>query len=441
MNTYFPEVNKIEYAGQNASSQLAYRYYDPKRIVLGKTMAEQLKLAVCYWHTFCAKGYDAFGPETRNYAWDNADNKLKAAEQKLDAAIEFVTKLNVGYLTFHDTDLAPQGSNPKEYVANFKHMVDKLAYKMQEHKLKLLWGTANAFSHPRYMNGAATSNDPEVFAHAAFQVKHALDATKQLGGQGYVLWGGREGYNSTLNTDIKQELDQFGRFLTMVVEHKHKIGFSGGLYIEPKPCEPTKHQYDFDSATVYALLQKFGLEKEFQLNIEANHATLAGHSFADEIAYACANGILGSVDINRGDAQNGWDTDQFPNSVEELTLVIYEIMRNGGFKTGGFNFDAKIRRSSTNLEDLFYAHIGAIDVLAKSLLAAESLIHSKQLQQVVDARYKKWKSPLGESILRGNSSLEQLAQDVLTNNTDVHPGSEQQELCENIVNQHIWNSK
>lgn len=440
MNKYFPSVNKITYEGPDSKNQLAYRYYDSKRLVLGKTMEEHLKLSVCYWHTFCGKGLDAFGGDTRSYAWDHAETPLKAAEQKLDAAIEFITKLNVSYMTFHDIDLSPHGSSPQEHASNLKHMVSKLAHKMEENKLKLLWGTANAFSNTRYMSGAATASDPEIFAHAAFQVKHAMDATKELGGLGYVLWGGREGYNSTLNTNIKQELDQLGRFLTMVVEYKHKIGFKGGLYLEPKPCEPTKHQYDFDSATVYALLQKFDLEKEFQLNIEANHATLAGHSFADEIAYACANGILGSVDINRGDAQNGWDTDQFPNSVEELTVILYEILKNGGLKTGGFNFDAKIRRASANLEDLFYAHIGGIDVLAKSLLAAESLIRSGQLQQVVDKRYSNWQSDFGKTILGGNTTLEQLSTHVLSHNQNVSATSEQQELCENIVNQHIWQS-
>lgn len=438
MSNYFKNVDKIKFEGVNTTNQLAYRYYDPKRMVLGKTMEEHLRLSVCYWHTFCWHGGDAFGVGTRSYDWDQGSSPIDSATKKLDAAVEFISKLGVPYLTFHDIDLAPDSDSPKEYVANFSHMTDLLAKRMSDNNLKLLWGTANAFSHPRYMSGASTSSDPEIFAYAAFQVKNALEATHKLGGEGYVLWGGREGYDSLLNTNLKQELDQLGKFLTLVVEHKHKIGFKGGLYIEPKPCEPTKHQYDFDSATVYALLQKFGLEKEFTLNIEANHATLAGHSFHDEIAYACANNILGSIDMNRGDYQNGWDTDQFPNSSEELSLILFELLKHGGLKTGGFNFDAKIRRTSTDPLDLFYAHIGAIDLLAKSLLIAESLFTSNQLQDIVAKRYANWNSALGKDILLGKKSLEDLAAHVLQMNKTVYPVSGNQELCENIVNQHIW---
>ncbi|MEN9391055.1 MAG: hypothetical protein RL017_352 [Pseudomonadota bacterium] len=438
MVSYFNEIDKINFAGPDTEKQLAYRYYDANRMVLNKTMAEHLKIAVCYWHSFCWHGGDAFGAATRNLPWEAESNILKRYENKLDAAIEFVTKLGVKYLTFHDIDLAPEGNSPQEYQYNLNHMVDKLGQKLNDNKLQVLWGTANVFSHPRYMSGAATNPNPEIFARAAFQVKNALTATKNLGGLGYVLWGGREGYDTTLNTNIAQELEQLGRFLTLVAEYKHKIGFKGSLYIEPKPCEPTKRQYDFDAATVYALLQKFDLVQEYKLNLEANHATLAGHSFTDEIAYACANNLLGSIDINRGDAQNGWDTDQFPNSVEEMALVLYEIFRHGGLTNGGFNFDAKVRRQSNSLHDMFYAHVGAIDVLAKSLLAAEELIVNKRLSDNISSRYSGWQTSLGSNILQGKVSLEDLAKFVVENNKEVNPPSGQQELCENIVNQAIW---
>lgn len=442
MNNYFNNIDKISFEGIDSSNHLAYKYYDPKRIVLGKTMEEQLRLAVCYWHTFCCKGADAFGNDTRHYPWNNGKSNLEQAENKLEAATQFVTKLGVKYLTFHDIDLSPAGSSAQEYVKNLHHMVDCLEHKLQHHNLKILWGTANLFTHPRYMTGAATTTTPEIFAYASLQVKHVIDATHRLGGQGYVLWGGREGYDTLLNTLIKQESEQFARFLSLVVDYKHKIGFKGSLFIEPKPCEPTKRQYDYDSATVYAFLQKYDLDQEFTLNIEANHATLAGHSFADEVAYACANNLLGSIDMNRGDPQNGWDTDQFPNSVEDITPVMYEIFKHGGLKHGGFNFDAKIRRQSTDLTDLFYGHIGAIDVLAKSLLVAETLIISKQLENLISKRYQGWQQKLGKDILSNKLDLEQLAQYALNHNIDqVYPLSGQQELCENILNQAIWNSQ
>jgi xylose isomerase len=301
MSTYFSEINVIPYLGTDTENQLAYRFYDPQKIILGKTMAEHLRIAVCYWHTFCWQGHDQFGAGTRLLPWDQVATPLQAAEQKLDAAFEFFTKLNIPYFTFHDRDLSPEGRNIAESVNNLQHMVELVQNKIEQTGIKLLWGTANCFSHPRYMSGAATNPNPEIFAYACAQVKHAMEATYALGGENYVLWGGREGCDSLLHTDLNQELQQFGRFMSMVVEHKHKIGFKGQLLIEPKPCEPTKHQYDFDTANVYAFLQKFGLEKEIKVNIEANHATLAGHSFEHEIAYAIANNLFGSVDINRGE--------------------------------------------------------------------------------------------------------------------------------------------
>jgi xylose isomerase len=434
--SYFTAIESIPYQGVNNQDELAYRYYNPQQLVLGKTMAEQLRLAVCYWHSFCWQGNDPFGGPTRNLPWQASD-ALQQAENKLAAAFEFFSKLNVPFFSFHDTDLAPAGDNPQDYVNNLKHMVELTAKQMAKHKIKLLWGTANLFSHPRYQAGAATNPDPEIFSYGALQVKQALEATHQLQGANYVLWGGREGYDTLLNTDLRQELNQLGRFLSLVAEHKHKIGFTGQLLIEPKPCEPTKHQYDFDSATVYALLQKFNLEQEFKVNIEANHATLAGHSFEHEVSYALANDLLGSIDINRGDYQNGWDTDQFPNSVEEMTGVIYQLVKHGGWQQGGFNFDAKVRRQSTDLTDMFYGHVGAIDVLAKALLNAERLIKEQTLEQLKQQRYKGWQQPLGQDISEGKHSLASLADKVLTENNEPQPRSGQQERLENLINRYI----
>lgn len=426
MKTYFPDITEVN-----------YRFYDPKQKILGKTMTEHLRIAVCYWHTFCGQGADPFGLGTRLLPWEQADSPLAAAEQKLAAAFEFFTKLNIPFFAFHDRDLAPEGRDFAESVANLKHMVDLTQEKMAQTGIKLLWGTANCFAHPRYMAGAATNPNPEIFAYAAAQVKHALEATKTLGGANYVLWGGREGYDSLLNTDMPHELEQLGRFLTMVVEHKHKIGFNGPLLIEPKPCEPTKHQYDFDTATVFALLQKFGLEKEIKVNIEANHATLAGHSFEHEVVYAYANDLFGSLDINRGDPQNGWDTDQFPNSVEEVSRIIYHILKHGGFTTGGFNFDAKLRRQSIDSEDLFQAHVGGIDILAKSLLIAADMVAEDKLQPIVAERYQGWQAKVGQNILQAKHSLDSLEK-YTKENGEPKPTSGKQELCENIVNQYFW---
>ena len=333
-------------------------------------------------------------------------------------------------------DVAPEGHSYAEYVKNFNTIVDLLAQKQAETGVKLLWGTANCFSNPRYMSGAATNPNPEIFARAAAQVFNAMNATKRLGGENYVLWGGREGYETLLNTDLRREREQIGRFMQMVVEHKHKIGFKGTLLIEPKPQEPTKHQYDYDVATVYGFLKQFGLEKEIKVNIEANHATLAGHTFQHEIATAASLDILGSIDANRGDPQLGWDTDQFPNSVEENTLALYEILKAGGFTTGGFNFDAKIRRQSTDPYDLFHGHIGAIDVLALSLKRAAKLLEDKALENIVEQRYAGWNGELGQQILSGNSSLEALAK--AAENLDPQPVSGQQEYLENIVNHYIY---
>ena len=363
---------------------------------------------------------------------------LAAARMKMDAAFEFFAKLGVPYWCFHDIDIAPAGSTFAETKTNLESMVDYAADRMAETGLELLWGTTNAFSHPRFAAGAATNPDPEVFAYAAAQVKNAIDATHRLGGRNYVLWGGREGYETLLNTRVKQESDQFARFLHMVVDYKKSIGFKGTLLIEPKPQEPTKHQYDYDSATVHGFLERYDLLGEVFVNIEGNHATLAGHSFHHEVAYAVENGIFGSIDANRGDPQNGWDTDQFPNSVEEMSLVMYEILKGGGFSTGGFNFDTKLRRQSMDRLDLFHGHIGAMDTVAKSLLVAAQLIQDGELASASAARYSGWHGTLGQSILTGDADLAGLESKVSSGELDPSPVSGRQEDLENLVNRTIW---
>lgn len=428
--SFFPDVETIPYEGPESENPLAFRYYDAERTCHGKTMAEQLNFAVCYWHSFAAVGDDVFGDGTWDRPWSAT---LAGARQKLDAAFEFFTKLNVPYYCFHDRDVAPEGLTAKETAMNLTTMGDELAEAQDRTGIKLLWGTANLFGHPRYAAGAATNPDPEVFAYAASQVKQALDLTNRLQGQNYVLWGGREGYDTLLNTDLRRESNQLGKFMQLVVDYKHKIGFEGTLLIEPKPCEPTKHQYDYDSAACYAFLQKYGLENEFKLNIECNHATLAGHSFQHEVAYAIAHDIFGSVDANRGDPQNGWDTDQFPNSVPECTLVLYEILKSGGFRTGGFNFDAKLRRQSVAREDLFYGHIGGMDTLAKALLNAAKLLESNVLEGHVESRYNGWKQSFGSEILDGTLGLADLDDYIRTRNPELEPTSGRQEYLENTV--------
>ncbi|MFL9856397.1 xylose isomerase [Paraburkholderia madseniana] len=439
--SYFEHIPEIRYEGPQSDNPLAYRHYDKSKRVLGKTLEEHLRIAVCYWHTFVWPGVDIFGQGTFRRPWQQAGDAMERAQQKADSAFEFFSKLGTPYYTFHDTDVAPEGDSLKAYSENFTRIADYLARKQQDAGVKLLWGTANLFSHPRYAAGAATSPDPEIFAFAATQVRHALDATQMLGGENYVLWGGREGYDTLLNTDLVRERDQLARFLNMVVEHKHKIGFKGALLIEPKPQEPTKHQFDYDVATVHGFLLQFGLEKEIRVNIEANHATLAGHSFHHEIATAYALGIFGSVDANRGDQQNGWDTDQFPNSVEELTLAFYEILKHGGFTTGGMNFDAKVRRQSVDAEDLFFGHIGAIDNLALAVERAATLIENDRLEAFKRQRYAGWESEFGRKILKGDYSLSTLAADALTRGLNPQHVSGRQEQLENVINQAIYSRR
>ena len=433
-NETFSGVSEIVFEGPETTNDLAFRYYDRDRLVLGKRMEDHLRFAVCYWHSFCWPGDDVFGEGTFDRPWlDSGHDALTRAEQKTDVAFEFFSKLGVPFFCFHDRDVAPEGDGVRESCANFDRIAERIEARMSQTGLKLLWGTANLFSHPRYAAGAATNPDPEVFARAAAQVKHCLEVTQRLGGANYVLWGGREGYETLLNTDLRRETEQLGRFMQMVVEHKHKIGFEGTILIEPKPHEPTKHQYDHDVAHVLSFLHKYDLEHEIKVNIEVNHATLAGHSFQHELAFAMANGVFGSVDANRGDPQNGWDTDQFPNSVEEMTLVLYEILRGGGLTTGGFNFDAKLRRQSMDPVDLFYAHIGGMDTVARALLAAASLIEDGRLENARNERYAGWSGEFGRDILGGKLTFEDLHQRASDSIRAPRPASGRQELLENWV--------
>jgi xylose isomerase len=434
---FFKSIDKIHYEGPDSTNPLAFRYYDAKRQVMGKTLEEHLRFAICYWHTFCWPGGDPFGGQTLMRPWLAAGDEMALAEQKLRAAFEFFEKMGAPFFCFHDVDIAPEGKTLAESNRNLLHIAEKAEAEMARTGIKLLWGTANLFSNRRFMSGAATNPDPEVFAYGAGQVKQVMEVTHRLGGVNYVLWGGREGYETLLNTDMRREIEQLGRFMTLVVEHKHKIGFKGTILIEPKPHEPTKHQYDYDSANVVAFLRKFGLEKEIKLNVEANHATLSGHSFEHELAYAAANDVLGSIDINRGDPQLGWDTDQFPNSVPEVALAMYIIYKNGGFSTGGINFDAKIRRQSIEPDDLFHAHIGGMDVCARGLIAAAKMIEDRALDSFIEDRYSGWSGKLGKDILSGAMSLEQLSDHVLKNGVSPEPKSGRQEMLENVVNRYV----
>jgi len=438
---FFPDVEPIPFGGPGATDDFAFRYYDRDREVLGARMEDQLRIAVCYWHSFCWPGDDVFGQGTFDRPWlADAADAFAQAEHKTDVAFEFFAKLGVPFFCFHDRDVAPEGATFRESCALFDRIAERMAGRMEETGVRLLWGTANLFGHPRYAAGAATNPDPEVFAFAAAQVKHCLEVTQRLGGANYVLWGGREGYETLLNTDLAREAEQLGRFMAGVVEHKQRIGFEGTLLIEPKPNEPTKHQYDHDTAHVLAFLQRFDLVDEIKVNIEVNHATLAGHSFQHEIAFAMANDIFGSVDANRGDPQNGWDTDQFPNSVEEMTLGLYEILRTGGLGSGGFNFDAKLRRQSLDRADLFHAHIGGMDTLARALLAAEDLIQDGELQAAVDARYRGWSEDLGRGIRDGKLSFEDLHARTLDRDAGPEPVSGRQARLENRVRDAIERS-
>lgn len=434
---YFGQRESISYEGPDSDNPMAFRWYQPDRMVLGKTMAEQLRFAVCYWHSFCWTGTDPFGGDSFERPWFNPSSPMQGARDKADAAFELYRILGVPFYTFHDRDIAPEGNSLAESNRNVQEIAEVFAEKMATSGMKLLWGTANLFSHRRYMAGAATNPDPEVFAYAAAQVHNVLEVTHQLGGENYVLWGGREGYETLLNTDVEREWQQLGRFMNLVVEHKHKIGFQGTILIEPKPREPTKHQYDFDVASVYAFLKGHGLEKEIKVNIEQNHAILAGHSFEHEIATAQALDVFGSIDINRGDYQSGWDTDQFPNNLPEVALALYLILVGGGFTTGGLNFDAKLRRQSLDADDLIYAHLGGMDICARGLLVAEKMLEDGALSSYIEQRYAGWDAAYHQKVLDGSVSLSQIAERVHAENIDPVPVSGQQEYLENLVNKYL----
>ncbi|WP_417767652.1 xylose isomerase [Stappia sp.] len=432
MTAFFEGVPAIRYEGPESENPFAYRWYDADRLVLGKRMEDHLRFAVAYWHSFCWPGGDPFGGATFERPWFG--DSMEAARAKADVAFEMFDILGAPFFCFHDRDASPEGATLAESNRNLRDIAEVFARKMETSKTKLLWGTANLFSHRRYMAGAATNPDPDVFAYAAGQVKACMDVTHELGGQNYVLWGGREGYETLLNTDLRHELDQLGRFLSMVVEYKHKIGFPGAILIEPKPQEPTKHQYDFDVATVYGFLQAYGLEKEVKVNIEVGHAVLAGHSFEHEVALASALGIFGSIDINRNDYQSGWDTDQFPMNVPEVALALYYILQGGGFTTGGLNFDAKLRRQSLDAADLIHAHVGGMDTCARGLLAAADMIEKGDLSSALAERYAGWQGAEARAMLAGERTLEDIAARVDKEGIDPRPVSGRQEYLENLLN-------
>jgi xylose isomerase len=442
MEPFFPEVSeRIRYEGPESDNPLAFRWYDADRVVAGRRMEDHLRLAVCYWHSFAWDGFDIFGAGTLDRPWHPAQagpdlDPMEAARGKMAAAFEFFSKLGVPFYCFHDRDIAPEGASFKETCALLDQMVDEAARHQDETGVGLLWGTANLFWHPRYQAGAATNPDPEVFAYAAAQVAHCLEATHRLGGANYVLWGGREGYETWLNTDMARELDQLGRFLAMVVEHKHRIGFTGTILIEPKPFEPTKHQYDYDVAAVHAFLQRYDLADEIKVNIEVNHATLAGHDFAHEIDVAVTTGIFGSIDANAGDDRLGWDVDRFPVSVEQMTLGMLAVLRAGGFSTGGLNFDAKLRRQSIDRTDLFHAHIGGIDTLARALLAAAAILDDGELDRRRSDRYAGWDTDMGRSIMNGSCTLADLHERAFHQPEPLR-SSGHQEALENLVARHV----
>jgi xylose isomerase len=433
---FFPGVEKINYEGPESDNPLAFRYYDENRIVAGKTLKEHFKFSVCYWHTFCNAGGDPFGADTKAFPWQQQSEPLARAKEKMDAAFELFTKLGVPYYCFHDRDLIAEGENPAASTRNLQQITDYAKSKQQQSGLKVLWGTANLFAHPRYMNGAATNPDFAVVAYAGCQVKDALDATMALDGENYVFWGGREGYLSLLNTNMSLELDNLAKFLHMAKDYARRQGFKGTFFIEPKPMEPSKHQYDFDASTVINFIRHYGLEQDFKLNIEVNHATLANHSFEHELQIAADANMLGSIDANRGDPQNGWDTDQFPYNLIEAIQAMLVILRAGGLQGGGVNFDAKTRRNSTDLIDIFYGHIGAMDLFARALIIADDILLNSQLPHLLAERYESFNHGDGLAYTRDELHLEFLANYSHTHG-EPKQRSGKQELYENIINQYI----
>lgn len=431
---YFKGIGKISFEGKDSKNPLSFKYYDKTKVIAGKSMAEHFKYAIAYWHSFCGGGGDPFGGATRPMPWLSSDDPLQRAKDKADAAFEFITKIDADYYCFHDFDLVDEGHTIAESESRLTAITDYLREKQNASGVKLLWGTANLFSHPRYMNGAATNPDFSVVAHAGLQVKNAIDATLKLGGKNYVFWGGREGYMSLLNTDMKRELDHMATFLHKAKDYARQQGFKGWFFLEPKPMEPSKHQYDFDAATCLNFLRSYGLMDDFKLNIEVNHATLAQHTFQHELQVSADAGVLGSVDANRGDYQNGWDTDQFPNNVMELTEAMLVILESGGIQGGGINFDAKIRRNSSDAEDLFYAHIGGMDTFARALIAADLVLSNSDYKKMRKERYSSFDTNNGAAFEQGNLSLMNLA-DIAKIQNDIPQKSGRQELFENIINQ------
>lgn len=435
MTDFFKGLSPIKYEGPKSTNPLAYHYYDPDEIVMGKPMKEQLRFAVAYWHSFAWEGGDPFGGQTFDRPWFG--DQMKDAELKADVAFELFSLLGTPYFCFHDADVRPEGENYAQSVDRLNALADILEKKMAETGVKLLWGTANLFAHRRFMSGASTNPDPDVFAYSAATIKANMDVTKRLKGENYVLWGGREGYETLLNTQMGQELDQMGRMLNMVVEYKHKIGFEGAILIEPKPQEPAKHQYDYDVSTVYGFLKKYGLENEVKVNIEVGHAFLAGHTFEHEVAMASAHGILGSIDMNRNDLQSGWDTDQFPNNTPEVALAYYHILKAGGFVTGGTNFDSKLRRQSIDAEDLLHGHIGGMDTCARGFKAAAAIIEDGTYDAFLEDRYAGWKTAEAQAMLSGDRTLSEIAERVVRDNIEPEPRSGRQEYLENLMNRFV----
>ena len=433
---YFKGIDSIKFEGKESDNPLAFIYYNPSQIVAGKTMREHFKFAIAYWHTFCGQGSDPFGPGTQNFAWDQASDPIQAAKDKADAAFEFIGKMGFDYFCFHDYDLVQEAPTFAESEKRLATIVDYIKLKKEETGIKLLWGTANCFSNPRYMNGASTNPDFNVMARAGGQIKLALDATIALNGENYVFWGGREGYMSLLNTDMGRELDHMGRFLATARDYARSQGFKGNFFIEPKPMEPMKHQYDFDSATAIGFLREYGLENDFKINIEVNHATLAQHTMQHELAVAAKAGMLGSIDANRGDYQNGWDTDQFPNNIQETTEAMLVFLQAGGLQGGGVNFDAKIRRNSTDMDDVFHAHIGGADTFARALLTADKILTSSSYNTLRDQRYSTFDSGKGKDFEAGKLDLNDLYK-IAMENGELPLQSGKQELFENIINQFI----
>jgi len=433
---FFPDIPVIPFEGPDSDNPLAFKAYDAERVIGNKTMREHLRFSVCYWHTFIGDGADPFGPGTRVHPWMQRRDPMAAAEERLDAAFELFTKLTVPYYCFHDRDLAPEGQSVAESEANLEHMVVLAKQRQSATGVRLLWGTANLFSHPRYMNGAATNPDFEVVAHAGAQVKAAIDATVALGGENYVFWGGREGYACLFNTDTKREIEHLAQFLAMARDYGRSIGFGGTFLIEPKPMEPMYHQYDADAQTVIGFLRHFGLDGDFRLNVEANHATLAGHSFAHELRMCADAGLLGSIDANRGNAQNGWDTDQFPTDLNDAVQAMLVVLADGGFTTGGLNFDAKVRRESTAPEDLFVAHIGAMDTYARALVIAHALLEQSELPQNLLKRYRSFRDAPGARFEEGRMTLQNLRDHAATHGEPAQTSGRQERL-ENLINDYM----